>query len=95
MFILIIGNNILAEKVGFEPTEACTSSDFKSDAIDQLCHLSGRYQLYPKSILFVKTVFENLSYETLIPTQILTFKTKNKNLQFFFSSFQFLKITDF
>jgi hypothetical protein len=26
--------------VGFEPTEACTSSDFKSDAIDQLCHLS-------------------------------------------------------
>jgi hypothetical protein len=28
------------EKVGFEPTEACTSSDFKSDAIDQLCHLS-------------------------------------------------------
>ena len=26
--------------MGFEPTEACTSSDFKSDAIDQLCHLS-------------------------------------------------------
>ena len=31
---------IKTEKVGFEPTEACTSSDFKSDAIDQLCHLS-------------------------------------------------------
>ena len=30
-----------SEKVGFEPTEACTSSDFKSDAIDQLCHLSS------------------------------------------------------
>ena len=30
----------LSEKVGFEPTEACTSSDFKSDAIDQLFHLS-------------------------------------------------------
>ena len=29
-----------SEKVGFEPPEACTSSDFKSDAIDQLCHLS-------------------------------------------------------
>jgi hypothetical protein len=28
--------------VGFEPTEACTSSDFKSDAIDQLCHLSNK-----------------------------------------------------
>ena len=37
--ILCISMNI-SEKVGFEPTEACTSSDFKSDAIDQLCHLS-------------------------------------------------------
>ena len=33
-------NHHYSEKVGFEPTEACTSSDFKSDAIDQLCHLS-------------------------------------------------------
>ena len=37
---LSIFNVSLTEKVGFEPTEACTSSDFKSDAIDQLCHLS-------------------------------------------------------
>ena len=37
-----------SEKVGFEPTEACTSSDFKSDAIDQLCHLSSNLILVQK-----------------------------------------------
>ena len=53
-FFLSIKMNNKSEKVGFEPTEACTSSDFKSDAIDQLCHLSiepmvDNKRLYVKS----------------------------------------------
>jgi hypothetical protein len=38
--VYLVIPEVISEKVGFEPTEACTSSDFKSDAIDQLCHLS-------------------------------------------------------
>ncbi len=30
----------MADRVGFEPTVPFGTSDFKSDAIDQLCHLS-------------------------------------------------------
>ena len=30
------------EREGFEPSEPLDSSDFKSDAIDQLCHLSNK-----------------------------------------------------
>ena len=30
----------MADRVGFEPTEPFSSPDFKSGAIDQLCHLS-------------------------------------------------------
>ena len=30
----------MADRVGFEPTEPFGSPDFKSGAIDQLCHLS-------------------------------------------------------
>ena len=36
---LILGTKI-KERGGFEPPEPWDSSDFKSDAIDQLCHLS-------------------------------------------------------
>ena len=40
---LLSDSQLSPEKVGFEPTEACTSSDFKSDAINHLCHLSSYY----------------------------------------------------
>jgi hypothetical protein len=43
---------MIKARVGFEPTEPEDSSDFKSDAIDQLCHLAKR--LVKKLILIIK-----------------------------------------
>ena len=40
----------LAESVGFEPTDACTSSDFKSDAINRTLptlHMAGAEGIEP------------------------------------------------
>ena len=41
---------LMAESVGFEPTDACTSSDFKSDAINRTLptlHMAGAEGIEP------------------------------------------------
>ncbi len=49
---------LLAERVGFEPTVPFGTPDFKSGAIDQLCHLSFiyNYMYILKNFFSVSTI---------------------------------------